>query len=62
MNQKFSTNLFLILFGLILLVIGEFKLIHLPEIIMLLLSITGFVLAADGFYKIYKASRIINTK
>ena len=62
MNQKYSRNILLIIVGLILLVIGELKFIHLPEIINLLLSITGFVIAADGVYRIYKASRIINTK
>jgi uncharacterized membrane protein HdeD (DUF308 family) len=55
MNQKYSKNLLMIVIGLILLVIGELKLIHLPEIIMILLTITGFVLVVDGLYRIYKA-------
>lgn len=62
MNQKYSINILLIIVGLILLVIGELKLVHLPEIIMLLLTIIGFVLMVDGLYRIYNASRIINTK
>jgi len=57
MNQKISRDIILIVAGAIILVIGQFKLIQLPDILTLLLSLIGFIVLVDGIYELYKTLR-----
>jgi len=54
MNQKIYRNIILIIVGVILLVVTEFKLIQLPDFFNLLLGLIGFVILIDGIYELYK--------
>ena len=54
MNQKIYRNIILIIVGVILLVVTEFKLIQLPEFLNLLLGLIGFIILIDGIYELYK--------
>jgi len=57
LNQKILRNIILIIAGAIILGVVEFKLIQLPEILMLLLSVIGFIVLVDGIYELYKTLR-----
>jgi len=57
MNQKISRDIILIVAGAIILAVGQFKLIQLPEILTLLLSLIGFIVLVDGIYELYKTLR-----
>jgi hypothetical protein len=50
MDRKILRNIILIIVGVILLVVSEFKLIQLPEFLNLLLGLIGFVILIDGIY------------
>ena len=54
MDQKIYRNIILIIVGVILLVVSEFKLIQLPEFINLLVGWIGFVMLIDGVYELYQ--------
>ena len=54
MDQKIYRNIILIIVGVILLVVSEFKLIQLPEFINLLVGLIGFVMLIDGIYELYQ--------
>ncbi|MGA2677242.1 MAG: hypothetical protein ABSE83_10155 [Methanobacterium sp.] len=54
MDRKILRNIILIIVGVILLVVSEFKLIQLPEFLNLLLGLIGFVILIDGIYELYK--------
>lgn len=54
MDQKIYRNIILIIVGIILLVVSEFKLIQLPEFINLLVGLIGFVMLIDGVYELYQ--------
>ncbi|GEM_PF-2826049 len=54
MDQKIYRNIILIIVGVILLVVSEFKLIQLPEFINLLVGLIGFVMLIDGVYELYQ--------
>ncbi len=54
MNQKIYRNIILIIVGVILLVVTEFKLIQLPDFLNLLLGLIGFIILIDGIYELYK--------
>jgi hypothetical protein len=54
MDRKILRNIILIIVGVILLVVTEFKLIQLPDFLNLLLGLIGFVILIDGIYELYK--------
>jgi uncharacterized membrane protein len=54
MDQKIYRNIILIIVGVILLVVSEFKLIQLPDFINLLVGLIGFVMLIDGIYELYQ--------
>jgi len=54
MDQKIYRNIILIIVGVILLVVSEFKLIQLPDFINLLVGLIGFVMLIDGVYELYQ--------
>ena len=54
MDQKIIRNIVLIVVGVILLVVAEFSLIQLPELLNLLIGLVGFILLVDGAYEIYQ--------
>ena len=57
MNQKISRDIILVVAGAIILAVGQFKLIQLPDILTLLLSLIGFIVLVDGIYELYKTLR-----
>jgi uncharacterized membrane protein HdeD (DUF308 family) len=54
MDQKIIRNIVLIVVGVILLVVAEFSLIQLPELLNLIIGLVGFILLVDGVYEIYQ--------
>jgi hypothetical protein len=54
MDRKILRNIILIIVGVVLLVVTEFKLIQLPDFLNLLLGLIGFVILIDGIYELYK--------